>query len=58
MRGICNGGVGGGLVKRELRDAYRTIKASEKFNGWWVGGWWAEIKYSVCPHPLKRPREA
>ena len=22
-----------------------------------VGGW-SEIKYSVCPHPLKRPTEA
>ena len=24
-----------------------------------VGGWWvAEIKYSVCPRPFMRPREA
>ena len=34
-----------------------AIKASKKFSG----GWWvvvAEIKYSVCPRPFKRPREA
>ena len=34
-------------------------KASKKFSGGgWVGCWWAEIKYSVCPHPFKRPKEA
>ena len=35
--------------------AYGTIKASKKFSG---GGGWAEIKYSVCPHPFMSPREA
>ena len=30
-----------------------TIKASKKFTG---GGGWAEIKYSVCPHPFMRPK--
>ena len=31
---FCNGGVG--VVKGEVMDAYRTIKASKKFSG---GGW-------------------
>ena len=36
-----------------------AIKASKKFSGgWWVVVVVAEIKYSVCPCPFKRPREA
>ena len=42
-----------------VQDAKGTIKASKKFTG---GGWWvvvvSEIKYSVCPRPFMRPREA
>ena len=29
-------GGGGGWVKREVRDANRTIKASKKFSGEWA----------------------
>ena len=50
---------------RQVRDKYETGKGCvrdeyvvlEKFTG--GGGWWvAEIKYSVCPRPFMRPREA
>ena len=41
--------------KGGVRDSQWTLKASKKFSG---GRWWAEIKYSVCPHPFMRLREA
>ena len=39
--------------KEGMRDALGSIKASKKFSGGWD-----EIKYSVCPRPFQRPREA
>ena len=36
------------MGKGQVRDAYRTIKASKKFSGgWWWWWWWAEIKYKT-----------
>ena len=54
-KGRASKGMGKGGGKGQVRDAYRTIKASKKFSGGW---WWSEIKYSVCPRPFMRPREA
>ena len=69
--GMVMGGLwdGYGTVMGRVWDGYGTGKGRvrgggkeqvrEKFSGgWWVVVVVAEIKYSVCPCPFKRPREA
>ena len=41
-------------VKGTSKEVHRLLKSFLVGGGWWV----AEIKYSVCPRPFKRPREA